>query len=384
MSVKSIVSIVCLTGIGMNIQAQDKCSIQGAIMPSPKNLTMHLYHYKPGTMEMMHDSCIVTNGQFSFEENASTNTVAFLTMPPDGMTLNGYMKEHSALPKEQLGIYLEKGVVKVVIKDLNIKTAVVSGTHQNEMSSEAYKLIWKYKGREEEISTALKAAGDDIAKRDLATKEYGQMVKERTKEVGAFIKTHPDALVSLDLLKRWVNPADDVDQAKEYYSYLSDTLKAQPSARKYASVFSKLEALSVGALAPAFELTDTAGTAHQLNDFRGKFVLVDFWASWCIPCRKETPALIKAYQTYKNRNFEIVSVSLDGDNVQAHKMWTDAVIKDGMTWLQLSDLKAWNSPVAQEYQIKAIPMNFLLDPQGKIIAKNVRGSDLLETLNKSL
>jgi len=106
----------------------------------------------------------------------------------------------------------------------------------------------------------------------------------------------------------------------------------------------------------------------------GKYVLLDFWASWCGPCRQENPTLVKAYAKYKEKGFEILGISLD--NPDAKEAWIEAIEKDGLTWRQVSDLKAWNNAVARTYGIRAIPHSFLIDPQGTIIAENLRGEKL--------
>jgi peroxiredoxin len=130
--------------------------------------------------------------------------------------------------------------------------------------------------------------------------------------------------------------------------------------------------------APDFSLPDTSGKAVSLSSFRGKYVLVDFWASWCGPCRQENPNVVAAYKQFSNKNFTILGVSLD----QTRKAWLTAIQQDGLTWNHVSDLKYWNSAAATLYNVSSIPYNFLLDPQGNIIAENIRGEELMQTLAK--
>ena len=131
-------------------------------------------------------------------------------------------------------------------------------------------------------------------------------------------------------------------------------------------------AIKVGQIAPDFTLPDPSGKMISLNSFRGKYVLVDFWASWCGPCRQENPNVVKAYQQYKGKNFTILGVSLD----KTKDKWQQAIKEDGLAWNHVSDLKFWDSAVVPLYGINAIPTNFLLDPQGKVIAANLRGPAL--------
>ncbi|HTH31423.1 MAG TPA: TlpA disulfide reductase family protein, partial [Lacibacter sp.] len=127
---------------------------------------------------------------------------------------------------------------------------------------------------------------------------------------------------------------------------------------------------------PTFAITDTSGNVLKLSSLKGKYVLVDFWASWCVPCRKENPNVVKAYQQYHAKGFEIVGVSLDTKK----DMWMKAIAKDGLNWYHVSDLKGWESGIVKELGVKVVPTSFLIDKDGKIIANNLRGELLWEKL----
>jgi len=139
-------------------------------------------------------------------------------------------------------------------------------------------------------------------------------------------------------------------------------------------------AVKVGQVAPDFTLPDPSGKMISLSSFRGKYVLVDFWASWCGPCRQENPNVVKAYQQFKGKNFTILGVSLD----KTKDKWQEAIKADGLAWNHVSDLKFWDSAVVPLYGLNAIPTNFLLDPQGKVIASNLRGPALEAKLQEVL
>ena len=134
--------------------------------------------------------------------------------------------------------------------------------------------------------------------------------------------------------------------------------------------------LIIGGIPPAFTALDTDGEKISLSDFKGKYILLDFWASWCIPCRKEFPFLKKAYAKFKDKNFEIIGFSLDTEE----SLWISSIENDDVSWKQASNLKGYKDPVAVAYEINAVPTNWLIGPDGKIIARNLRGEQVEKVL----
>jgi len=161
-----------------------------------------------------------------------------------------------------------------------------------------------------------------------------------------------------------------------------DELAAKfPAHTRLAEIKKSLAGL-VGSPAPEITLPDPNGTPVKLSSFRGKYVLVDFWASWCKPCRQENPNVVKAYNRFKDKNFAILGVSLDRPGQKDD--WTKAIMQDKLTWTHVSDLMYWNSPVVPLYNISGIPYNVLVDPEGKIIGEKLFGEALEEKLAEVL
>ena len=207
--------------------------------------------------------------------------------------------------------------------------------------------------------------------------------KDRDEQVYAsFIRANPNSPVALYALRQYAGWDINPDKIEPMLSALPEALRQAPSALALKEQVEIAKKTAVGKMAMDFTQNDTLGRPVSLSSFRGKYVLVDFWASWCGPCRKENPNVVKAFQKYKDKNFTVLGVSLDRSN--AHDKWMKAIHDDGLTWNHVSDLKFWDNEVAKLYGIKAIPQNLLLDPQGKIVAKNINGEELHSKLDSLL
>jgi thiol-disulfide isomerase/thioredoxin len=207
--------------------------------------------------------------------------------------------------------------------------------------------------------------------------EFTQAQAASTAKIKALIPLMGSHLVAL-----WATnflPAEkEMASLVEIADRLSKARPTHPQVQQFVNNLQRLQGVNEGAMAPEINLATPAGPTLALSSLRGKYVLIDFWASWCGPCRRENPNVVKTYATYKDKGFEIFGVSLD----QNREAWLKAIETDKLVWKHVSDLQYWNSAGAQAYQVNSIPQTFLVDPTGRIIAKGLRGAALDNYLAK--
>ena len=318
------------------------------------------------------DTAIVSNGSFSFR--GKINGVEMRTLTIDG--LNG-----------QTNIVLEPGKIQVTIYKDSIFSSTSVGTPNNDVFDDYKK---QYKKQYNVISSLrdsiLKLANNPIILKQLKIKMKSQKIL--LKNFGFnFIKTYPDSDFSLTLLNSALGQKGfDIDLAKEAYDKINISIKTKTVENQIISnqiktklnKAKKTELVKIGEKVPAFSGPNSKGILLELNKIKGKVTIIDFWASWCKPCRIENPNLVNLYDKYHDNGLEIISISLDSETQRL--AWIKAIKKDQLNWFNISNLKSWNDPIAQLYGVNSIPATFIIDQDGVLIDKQLRGRQLDERI----
>ncbi len=276
-----------------------------------------------------------------------------------------------------LPVVIEPGTITVEAKKDSIQKASIKGTKSNQDVSRFLEEVRTFNQALQEISFELRNAmlsKDSLNISDLQEQYDGIVVKIADFEIN-FIKENPDSYVSSLILEQRVTSGQiDKTEAQDLFDQLDSKIQMTKSAQNILELLrqkelqeeANIETPRVGDVAPDFKAPSPNGELVSLDQAKGKFTVIDFWASWCKPCRNQSPALVELYNTYKSQDVKIVSVSLD----RSRKLWLDAIEDDGLNWTHVSNLRHWQDPVAEKYNVRSIPELFLIDDNGTVIARS--------------
>ncbi len=350
---RSIALVICLFFVGI-AQAQQGFEIKGMVKNAPAKILASL---RSDGKTIATDT--IRDGQFIFKGQLKDPGLVQIVFSSNTEGID-------------LFLFNDRVVIEADFSDLS--HAKLTGS-ELAVDYELYKLKFNpIKDQLNELVTKINPEKNS-SKRDSLVFLFETAKIKLVEEVNDFVKKKWKSPVSSFLLLM-VSPL--ISDLETRYNELGNAAKRGSFAKMIEQKIAIAKTNSIGTEAQEFSQKDTAGKLVSLKSFRGKYVLIDFWASWCGPCRAENPNVVAAYNQFKQKNFTVLGISLDDNKAS----WMGAIKKDQLFWTQLSDLKSWGNAVAQLYKVQSIPANLLIDPSGVIIAKNLRGEELITKLKE--
>jgi peroxiredoxin len=369
MGVRIIILIQLLLHFGSALFAQSNSftyTISGKCSLVKEGTKVHFRSQSGGVA--IKDSCIVKEGSFSFKGQMDEPKLVVLIM----VAANGNINSRE---RDLLTLFLDKTKISLTVKD-SISKAVVKGSAEHLRYLQFNKIIEPIRKEYQKYNTESEVEKDSVSKANLS-KRYKVIQDKEIDVIRSFVEKNNNSFVSTYAINstgfgQFANPFIH----ESIFELLNRRIKESEQGIKLLTKIKNAQRQHTVDNMPGFKMADTSGRIISLADFKGKYVLLDFWASWCTPCREQHPALKDIFQKYKDRGFEIIAVSLDTKK----KDWINAINKDALPWIQISDLKGSDNEIAKFFGISGIPYNFLLDKEGKLIERYIEP----EALNKRL
>lgn len=370
--IKALALVFLITSCNSEVK-RDSYLIQGNAKGIYNGIRVYLKTLDQNNRQVDVDTAMVMNEKFSFEGKVQGPEMFYLYV--NSVTGN-------------LPLIIENSEMTIDIDKDNLANSKVSGTKTNEALNAFSDKMKVYNEKRRSLSLALREAAqvNDNEKTTALNNELSNLNLEATNFPYEFINNNKDNYYSLILLESMLkNRNADFQKLIDTYQGLDASLKTSAKGNEILAQIESVKIIleaqkrtEIGAIAPDFSAPTPEGKMLGLNDIKGKITLIDFWAAWCGPCRRENPNIVKVYEKYHDKGLEIIGVSLDGNTRQADPKaaWVKAIEDDKLTWHQVSNLNYFNGPIAKMYNIQSIPSSFILDAEGKIIAKNLRGPAL--------
>ena len=352
---KILIPALCVLALSACTSTQ-KYTINGTVEGETEG-TVHLVKFQNRQADTL-ASAPIQDGKFKLEGSVQEVSDAYLTV--DGK-------------RGRTPLIIENTTFTATLNPADNSQSKVEGTANQKVINDylviSNDLMKKQSELYKEYTVAMQ--NQDQEKANEIRNQFEAYEKEAEAQEADLIKNNADSFVSAFIIASKMGGME-FDQLKEMYGNLGENAKNSLYGKKIAERIAKLEAVAIGQTAPNFTLNTPEGNPLSLADIKGKVKIIDFWASWCGPCRMENPNMVKLYNDFKDKGLAIVSVSLDERKVP----WVQAIKKDGMQWTHVSSLKGWKCEVVKQYNIDAVPSIIVLDENNRILAKNIRAEKL--------